>query len=995
VPRDPRGAARYYFEHGWLPLPVPYKSKEPNRADWPNLRPTAADLDDLFPANQDSNLGLLLGQPSDNLVDGDLDTIEAVRAAAVLMPRTPMVSGRKSKPRSHYFYRADHAPDKASEQFKDPIDRAMICELRSTGGQTVVPWSIHPSGETIGWHECGDPARESTDSLRRAIAYTAAAALLAKYWPDKGSRHGAALALAGGLLAAAWTPDFVRRFMSAVVAGAQDPEENDRLAAVDSTVAKMAAGEEVTGWPTLGENLTGDGAKVVKAVKKWLGISGRKGRKGGKDEEEKDSAATKLIKLAAEAGVVQFHSAEQVAYAVVPCNDHKETWGLKSTGFRRWLARLYYQSEEKAAIAEAIANAINTLEGKALFDGDERAVHVRLAGDLDRIYLDLGDVSWRVVEIDAQGWSILFESPVHFVRPRGLLPLPEPKAGGSLGELRPFVNVKQEDGWLLLLGFLFGAFHPTGPYPVLAEVGEQGSAKSTLGRLLRSTIDPNKAPLRRKPRDERDLAIAASNAWMVAFDNLSGLPDWLSDALCCISTGVGFSTRELYTDDEEKLFSYKRPVMLTSIEDIISRGDLLDRSLILELEPIPKHKRRTEAEVDGRFAKVHARILGALLTAVSGGLRNLPNTHLGQLPRMADFCLWAEACGRSVGWAPGAFVAAYKRNRAEVNDQALDVSPVTPVLREALAGQEDGTWKGTASELLEWLNGHAEEKVRKSKEWPASPKAMGNLIRRMAPNLRRSGISVTMGRVGKERQRIITLSLPPSAESGGNGPSAPSAGPETDEPDDSTPYQGQDNDIGDGGRSDRGDASADRPPVADSSAAPGEADESEGWRTVGGRIGDNEPSALNSGEGKGLETEPGRADEADEADAFLHLLSGALPDGTEYRVVRDAADLAPVLQALDESGRVGLDLETTGLNPRRDRPRLLQLATDSGVYVLDLFALGDCSPSATVRPRRPVRPPPADHLPVRPAQGAVATGAGGDHRPQGLFAGRCGPRARR
>src|SRR5262249_36585210 len=156
---------------------------------------------------------------------------------------------------------------------------------------------------------------------------------------------------------------------------------------------------------------------------------------------------------------------------------------------------------------------------------------------------------------------------------------------------------KGDDAWMLLVGYSCACVRPQGPYPVLVEVGEQGSAKTTLGTLVKQLIDPNKAALRSEPRDERDLMIAASNGWVVAFDNLSYLPHWLSDALCRLSTGGGFGTRQLYSDDEERLFDAKRPVLLTSIEDVVTRGDLLDRSLFLELESIEEEKRRTEEEM--------------------------------------------------------------------------------------------------------------------------------------------------------------------------------------------------------------------------------------------------------------------------------------------------------------------------------------------------------------------------------------------------------------
>jgi hypothetical protein len=110
-------------------------------------------------------------------------------------------------------------------------------------------------------------------------------------------------------------------------------------------------------------------------------------------------------------------------------------------------------------------------------------------------------------------------------------------------------------------------------------------------RVLRALVDPNTAALRTTPRDERDLVIAANNGWLMALDNLSHLPDWLSDALCRLATGNGFATRELYTDAEEAIFATQRPIVKNGIEELATRGDLLDRSIVLYLPTIAEDQR--------------------------------------------------------------------------------------------------------------------------------------------------------------------------------------------------------------------------------------------------------------------------------------------------------------------------------------------------------------------------------------------------------------------
>jgi hypothetical protein len=142
------------------------------------------------------------------------------------------------------------------------------------------------------------------------------------------------------------------------------------------------------------------------------------------------------------------------------------------------------------------------------------------------------------------------------------LPLPVPERGGSIEALRSFLNLSNQNEFVLVVAWLLAALRSSGPYPLLAISGEQGSAKTVLSKLLRALVDPSVAPVRALPREERELMIAAHNGHLLAFDNLSGLPAWLSDALCRLASGGSFAVRQLYTDDEEVLFKAARPTFL-------------------------------------------------------------------------------------------------------------------------------------------------------------------------------------------------------------------------------------------------------------------------------------------------------------------------------------------------------------------------------------------------------------------------------------------------
>jgi hypothetical protein len=517
----------------------------------------------------------------------------------------------------------------------------------------------------------------------------------------------------------------------------------------------------------------------------------------GAESPPRKSAATRLVELAEGAGVELFHAPDQAAYAGLAPGGRRETWPLKSTGFRRWLARLFYECEGKAAGAQAVADALAVLESRALFDGAEAPVSVRLAEHGGRTYLDLADPGWRVVEVDAAGWRVLDRSPVRFRRPRGLLPLPAPSAGGSVAELTPFVNVASDDDFRLLVAWLVQALRPSGPYPVLCLTGQHGSAKSTAARALRSLTDPNVVMLRKEPRDDRDLLIAATNSWVTAFDNLSHIPPWLSDALSRLATGGGVTTRQLYTDDEEALFDATRPVILTSIEDLATRGDLLDRCLLLNLPVIPDTVRQPERVFWREFEAARPRILGALLDAVGGALRELPRVNLPGLPRMADFAEWATAAGPSLGWREGDFMGAYLGNRAGANEVALDADVVVAPLRKFI--DRGGAWAGSASELLAELAGLAGEAACRAPEWPRRPNALSGRLRRLAPNLLAAGYAVTFERAaGGKRPRLIRLGK--SEEKAGERSSLSSRGAENQG--ENAPPPGTVGDGPDGGRDD-------------------------------------------------------------------------------------------------------------------------------------------------------------------------------------------------
>jgi hypothetical protein len=515
-------------------------------------------------------------------------------------------------------------------------------------------------------------------------------------------------------------------------------------------LARLAAlkKEDLARFEALRTQLKQSGVRVTaldEAIAKEGGGQGR----GAKQ-------ADVLIRLAESTEL--FHTPSGVGYADLRIGGHRETWPIRSKGFRRWLARGFFDETQGAPNSEALQSALNVIEARAHFDAPERVVNIRVAGDGQHLYLDLADDDWRAVEIGPDGWRIVEEPPVRFRRAAGMQALPVPTKGGSVEALRSFLNVKNDRDFVLVVAWVVAALRDCGPYPVLVLAGEQGSAKSTFSAILRRLLDPNSAPLRALPREDRDIFIAASNGHVLAFDNVSGLPGWISDTLCRLATGGGFAVRQLYTDQDEVLFDAARPVILNGIEEVVTRPDLADRAIFLTLEPIPEEERRLERELWAAFEYARPQILGVLLDAVAHGLRVHSRIRLEKAPRMADFAQWATAC-EGAFCASGTFLAAYTENRDEAVDGVIEADPVGSAVQSMMAART--VWTGTASELLGALDEVVGDAARKTKSWPATPRALSNRLRRAATFLRKKGIDVAFTKVGRARTRTITISTAP------------------------------------------------------------------------------------------------------------------------------------------------------------------------------------------------------------------------------------------
>ena len=453
-------------------------------------------------------------------------------------------------------------------------------------------------------------------------------------------------------------------------------------------------------------------------------------------------------------------------YAAVPVSGHIEVHANYSTSFGQWLLREYRgQMKGRMPTAEALKTARDGLDAVAAVGPIER-VFLRVGEVGGNIDIDMGDPDYRAIEINSRGWRIVDSQLVRFRRSDGMKPLPVPVCGGNLKDLRPFLNIP-DDEFCLMVGWLASCLSPQGPYPVLALIGEQGCGKSTLAEIAKRLVDPQKVLRSSPPKTAHDLAISADNRWVLSYENLTTLPQWMSDMICMCSTKGAYSTRSLYKNRDEELFDFQRPVILNGISDFITEhADLTDRCVFLHMPPIPRTNRRSEKEFWAQFDAAVGIFFGALLDAVAGGLAKQSETAGLSVPRMADFALFAEAVWRGLGHPDNEFVDAYSDNRKDAIASVLEDSPVGVAVMKLMDARTEASI-GTATELLEALNGLVSEKVQKSKRWPKRPNTLSNALWKISPSLRENGISVGEGtRADSGQPRSIKISKGSPADKG-------------------------------------------------------------------------------------------------------------------------------------------------------------------------------------------------------------------------------------
>lgn len=511
---------------------------------------------------------------------------------------------------------------------------------------------------------------------------------------------------------------------------------------------------------------------------------GRRGDQPGaaavrKKDDPPPSDLDLLRKILSPTGAfIELFSWQGEGFASVPIGAGRQAFAVASRGFRAWVRREFLREHKRHPSPHALRTAINEI-GDHAADEPEKRIFRRVGSDGKDWFIDLGNEARDVIVISQGLWNHATRAPVHFARSRAMRPFPKIRSQGAVNgntneldvacqakhreafkAFKALLNLDTADDFQLLMTWCVCALTPDGPYPVLTVCGDQGSAKSTLVRLTHELVDPSSAPLRSLPSSEKDLFVSASNARLLAFDNVSRISAPMSDNLCKISTGGVFAMRRARTDADEVYLEFKAPVILNGIGDLILRPDLADRALVINTTAFPEGGRRDTASVNKAFSALAPRLTEALLDLLAFARRKFMSEEFGEwspgpLPRMAEFAMLGIAIEDLFG-GPGSFMNAYDKNRHTAADELAELDPILLTILE-LWDENKNCWSGTMQEL----QAEIARRLKASGSRLPVPTGLAQIsshVKRIKPILIAKKINVAFHRAKtKDRRRTLHL----------------------------------------------------------------------------------------------------------------------------------------------------------------------------------------------------------------------------------------------
>ena len=494
-------------------------------------------------------------------------------------------------------------------------------------------------------------------------------------------------------------------------------------------------------------------------------VTAKKEGGGGKEEDDK-SQSEKLLRLVDGEDITFFKDQYGESHASININGHLEILRVESNKFKRYLTKLYYDAEDKVISSDIVKNVVNILQARAEFEGETHPLNLRVAWHKgDTIYYDLTNDSWQCVKITKDGWKILDQTPIPMFTRYNQIPQVDPAATGDYEEdvfdrfLR-LTNLKNEEDRILVAVYIITLFIPDIPHVVSQIHGEKGSAKSTLQNFIKLLVDPAKPKQLTIYNDVKEFIQQLAHNYVAFYDNLKYTPGWLSDEVCKAVTGVGSTKRKLYSDDDGIVYEYRRVIGFNGINLGLTEPDMLDRSIMIELDRIVNEDRKQESDIITEFLELRPKLLSYIFDILVKALKIKPTIKLNNLPRMADFAIWGEAIARAMGYKELEFIGVYYDNIGKQNVEAVENNPlgraITKLIESFYNEDKLSSWQASLSKTLEVLNTISlENNINTgSKVWPKAENSLTKRLKPLLSNLREAlGFDIEIVRITTGNQK--------------------------------------------------------------------------------------------------------------------------------------------------------------------------------------------------------------------------------------------------
>jgi len=451
------------------------------------------------------------------------------------------------------------------------------------------------------------------------------------------------------------------------------------------------------------------------------------------------------------------------AYVYVTGDPNPTALRLRTRAVKRMIRKWAHKNKHVLRNDE-VNDIIENLYAHAAINDDGLKVYLRVGkNEAGFPEIDLGTEDRSRVQFkDGKATVVAMGSNTLFIRPESMQPLPVPAETGSWKPLLAFLNVAEEEQYLILAWITYVITHPRGeaPYPILVLRGQQGTGKSLLGRaIIRPLVDNNVAGIQLFPSDVKDIAISSAHQYMLVYDNVRSLTKRQSDDLCVLATGGSMSSRRLYTDDEEFMLQVHAAMVLNGIHNFVQESDLASRCITVTLQPLDYSTRRDEAEFTQVAQEKMPQMFRGVLDLAAQILQAETSAEVINPERLMNFSRWLAAMEKVIELPPGKLQTAYSNNLRQASLDNVQDNVLAVTLLRFMEKRKDGSWQGTATALLAELSKIAPANtVQRQSEWPQNPIALSKRLKQLEAMVKPQGITIDFSH---GTQRIIEINYVP------------------------------------------------------------------------------------------------------------------------------------------------------------------------------------------------------------------------------------------